>query len=119
VRQIKEWLAAGCPATCPIILAASPPVDMMKTERSGKKAISSARTVDMDAICRTGKWVQNCETWARDGLPLEDSIYQVTAELAKWLYWIEMHHLPPEKRQVQVHKLLVQFVKNKHNGMSD
>src|SRR5439155_12132804 len=48
-----------------------------------------------------------------------DSIYQVTAELAKWLYWIEMYHLPPEKRQVQVHKLLVQFVKNKHNGMSD
>jgi hypothetical protein len=88
--------------------------------RSAKKEIRPARsTIDMDAICKTGKWVQTCETWARNGLPQEDSIYQVAAELAKWLYWIEMYHLPPEKRQEHVHKLLVQFVECKHNGMCD
>lgn len=123
VKAVKEWLTSGCPSDLKVCLAATAQrssAAMRPSKRKNEKSISAPTCeINVDAICKGGQWVQYCEEWARNGLPVADSVYQVCTELAKWLYWIELYHAPAEDRKEKVQKLLVQFVKNKHNGHCD
>jgi hypothetical protein len=61
-----------------------------------------------------GSWARQCREWAINGLPCDDSIFTVTSELAKWLYFVELPE--SDDRVQQVADLLFEFCKLKHNG---
>ena len=68
------------------------------------------------ASMRGGKWVKELLRLAHVGLEQEDSVATVVHEMAKWLWWIELHSLPEAIRRVQIVELLTEFVITKHNG---
>lgn len=68
------------------------------------------------ASMRGGKWVKKLLRLAHVGLEQEDSVATVVHEMAKWLWWIELHSLPEASRRVQIVELLTEFVITKNNG---
>jgi hypothetical protein len=71
--------------------------------------------IDMAKVCN-GQWVQHCELWARNGLPCHDSIFYVCSQLARWLYFVELYHLPKEERLSHIPELLTAYCQTKNNG---
>ena len=65
---------------------------------------------------RSRKWPSWVEAMARTGLIADDTVGAVVFELAKWLYWVELHHLHAEERLGRVRVLLGRYVLDKHNG---
>jgi hypothetical protein len=49
------------------------------------------------------------------GLVADDTVGHVVHELAKWLYWVELHNLPVTERINRIEELLQRFVLVKHN----
>ena len=60
--------------------------------------------------------MQNCQLWAKNGLPCEDSLFLVVSQLARWLYFVELFHLPEDQRLEKIENILVQFCLTKNNG---
>jgi len=76
---------------------------------------TSGCEIDLSAVC-DGQWVQNCEKWARDGLPCHDSIFIVVSHLARWFYFIEWWDMPEDLRLERIVEIMTDFVLAKHNG---
>ena len=76
---------------------------------------ASGCEIDLSAVC-DGQWVQNCEKWARDGLPCHDSVFQVVSHLARWFWFIEFWNDPEDLRLERIVDLLTEFTLAKHNG---
>ena len=71
--------------------------------------------IDMHVVC-DGQWVQHCEQWAINGLPCHDSIFVVCSQLARWLFFVELHHLPKDERLERVVEIITTYCSNKNNG---
>ena len=84
-------------------------------DKSPEKKPASECEIDMSAVC-DGQWVQNCEKWAKCGLPCHDSIFQVVSHLARWFYFIEFWNDPEDLRLERIVEILTEFVVTKHNG---
>jgi hypothetical protein len=54
--------------------------------------------------------------WATNGLPGDDTLLPVVANLARWFYYVEFVDVPQAQRFDRVVELLQTFVANKHNG---
>jgi len=65
---------------------------------------------------RNGNWPKELLRLARTGLEHEDSVATVVHEMAKWLWWIELFHLPESTRTAEIISLLTAFVLKKHNN---
>lgn len=57
-----------------------------------------------------------CVHYAKFGLNEDNSLFQVTNSLAKWLYWIELYNLPVSERKRKICELLNDYIIKKHNG---
>ena len=68
------------------------------------------------ASLRGGNWAKELLRLARVGLEQEDSVATVVHEMAKWLWWVELHSLPEASRLAEITRLLTAFVLKKHNG---
>ena len=101
------------PVNLPGIRHAAPDRPRQDTFR-GKKPASGCE-IDLSEVCE-GQWVQNCEKWARDGLPCHDSVFQVVSQLARWFCFIEWWDVPEDVRLEKIVDLLTDFVLAKHNG---
>ena len=64
----------------------------------------------------SGQWVETCVEWATNGLPGDDTLLPVVANLARWFYYVEFVDIPQIQRVERVVELLQTFVVNKHNG---
>ena len=84
------------------------------TGTKAKPTVSHCDTTLSD-VCNQD-WVQNCEAWARKGLPSEDSLFLVVSQLARWLYFVELFSLPKDQRLETIKNTLVHFCLTKHNG---
>lgn len=141
LKEIREWLAAGCPLS-PVVTVSVPaaiPSYQTETDRmaqevflvaSGEKlpASSSLPAFSPDNTIinwqpapstlhyRNGKWTKALRTWATTGLVEPDSVGTVAHEMAKWLYWVELFQKPESERKKETCALLTTFVIAKHNG---
>ncbi|WP_013627338.1 hypothetical protein [Rubinisphaera brasiliensis] len=118
-RRVEDWLDDDCPpmeTTTFTIRENGPgeaqPVSRLRNTSSGT---ATTRPFDLSSL-RGGKWAKALEEITRNGLPAEDSVGQVVCEMAKWLWWVELHDVPEEERHGRVLGLLNQFVADKHNG---
>lgn len=131
LKQITEWLAAGCPiAPLEPVVIPKPNIDQVMVsvflETIGEKAPAAKSHVPWPSINwqpvpvtvshRNGNWPKALKKWATVGLTEPDSVGTVIHELAKWLYWIEMYEIPASKRKAGIIGLLTKFVNEKHNG---
>ena len=95
-------------------------VELARSDRNGASQRSPLpaaeyRKQDLSSM-RRGNWAKELLRLARVGLEQEDSVGMVVHEMAKWLWWIELHDRPEPVRQVEIIGLLTDFVLNKHNG---
>ncbi len=75
----------------------------------------AATKPDALAPMRNGNWGKELLRLARVGLEREDSVGMVVHEMAKWLWWVELHSLPEGSRRAEITRLLSSFVLTKHN----
>lgn len=68
------------------------------------------------ASLRNGNWAKELLRLARHGLEHEDSVGMIVHEMAKWLFWVELFHLPSGERSMEINRLLIRFILEKHNG---
>lgn len=61
-------------------------------------------------------WYHSLLRYAINGLDKADSLFDVTYDLAKWLYWIDLYELPESKRKAEIKNILVQYIQEKNNG---
>ncbi len=141
LKEIREWLAAGCPLS-PVVTVSVPaaiPSYQSETDRmaqevfliaSGEKPPASslrpAFSPDNTIInwqptpstlhYRNGQWTKALRTWAMKGIVEPDSVGTVIHEMAKWLYWVELFQKPDSERKKETCGLLTTFVMAKHNG---
>ena len=141
LKEVREWLAAGCPLS-PVVTVSVPaaiPSYQSETDRmaqevflvtSGEKpqASSSLPAFSPDNTIinwqptpstlhyRNGQWTKAMRTWAKMGLVKPDSVGTVVHEMAKWLYWVELFQKPDSERKKETCALLTTFVMAKHNG---
>lgn len=112
VNQVDAWMAEGCPQPTAVVTATS----VRATARSKPpRTAATTASIDLHTVLK-GKWVQSCVEWARNGLPCDDSIFPVTSQLARWLYFIELFEIPESQRREKVEGILVTYCKLKHNG---
>jgi hypothetical protein len=111
-EEVQRWLDDGCPDTL-----VSTPSRLGRREAGSIRPARQADTASFD-ITKSfdGEWVQSCVRWARDGLPGEDSIFPVTSQLARWLYFVEIWDVTDEDRLDQIKSLLISFCDKKNNG---
>ncbi len=64
----------------------------------------------------SGQWVESCVEWATNGLPGDDTLLPVVANLARWFYFVEFVDMSQAQRLDRVTELMQTFVANKHNG---
>jgi hypothetical protein len=64
---------------------------------------------------RNGFWPKSLEKLVKEGLPHPGSVVPICHELAKWLYWIELHHFDQTERVKTVFRLIWGWLKHKHN----
>ena len=123
LREAKEWAEQGFPVDAPVMepvvldideLRRTLPAPQERAESGDRAVPASDCDINMFQVCN-GEWVQHCELWARNGLPCHDSIFLVCSNLAKWLYFIELYHLPQQERLQRIAALLTTYCKNKHN----
>lgn len=128
IQEVADWLKAGCPqddhtvpdspkkTTEELVLDKCD----VETSLSKSRTTQSANTGASDrldlAALRKGNWAKELLRLAQTGLEHDDSVATVVHEMAKWLWWIELHHLPPDQRWDEVRRLLTIFVLTKHNG---
>jgi hypothetical protein len=139
LKEIREWLAAGCPLSPVVTVSVPEAIPQNETDRiaqevflvaSGEKLPSSSPLPAFspdDTIInwqptpstlhyRNGQWTQALRTWAKTGLVEPDSVGTVVHEMAKWLYWVELFQKPDSERKKETCSLLTTFVMAKHNG---
>ncbi|HBN78431.1 MAG TPA: hypothetical protein DD473_22000 [Planctomycetaceae bacterium] len=114
-RQVEEWLDAGCPSETRTIVSMSG--QELNNEQEANNSGFTPQPFDY-SVLRGGQWAKTLKDIARNGLPAEDSLGPIVFEMAKWLWWIELFDLPEPERHSRVMKLLIDFVSQKHNGMS-
>ena len=118
LKQLDEWAGQGFPdvppVAEPIIIDLSSELERTHPAPAGRDALVSCE-IDMTKVCN-GEWIQHCELWARHGLPCHDSVFLVCSQLARWLYYIELHHLPHEERLQRIIDLLTTYCKKKNNS---
>jgi hypothetical protein len=123
LKTIDAWAANGFPTearpvSVSLTAAANVPAPAKKpSSPKGRTANStySGCDVNLSEVCDR-EWVQNCELWARTGLPCDDSLFVVVSQLARWLYFIEFFPLPEDQRMERIKRLLVHYALTKHNG---
>lgn len=139
LKEIREWLAAGCPLSSVVTVSVPAAIPQNETDRiaqevflvvSGEKppASSPLPTFSPDDTIinwqptpstlhyRNGQWTKALRTWAKMGLVEPDSVGTVVHEMAKWLYWVELVQKPDSERKKETCGLLTNFVMAKHNG---
>ena len=94
-RQLETsdaWAAEGFPTDPPPVSVSSRTNE--PASPSGKQASPTVSTcaITLSEVCNQD-WLQKCESWARNGLPCEDSLFLVVSQLARWLYFVELFHL--------------------------
>ena len=92
--------------------------DLGASQASNKATPSSASVKSQNVFLPTyrGSWAKQCHEWAVNGLPCDDSIATVVAELAKWLFFVELTEVAEPDRVPVVADLLFDFCLAKHNG---
>ena len=113
LEAIDKWAAKGFPASynAPVSISMTLEGSSCPTGRMTK----SSCAVTLAQVCNA-EWVQSCESWAINGLPCEDSLFLVISQLARWLYFIELHHLPESQRLERIKTALVHYCLTKHNS---
>lgn len=126
LKALDAWAADGFPTSDEIV---APRIDSdgeKLSAPSGQRACL-ARTnlriaftspdcgIELSKVCN-GNWVQSCHKWALNGLPTDDSIFLVVSQLARWFFFIELWHLPEEKRRTRIRTLLTTYCLEKNNG---
>lgn len=88
------------------------------SEQPTEVAASSRRPADSTGLAslRGGNWAKELLRLARIGLVEDDSVGTVVFEMAKWLWWVELHSVPEHQRRGKIVRLLNAFVREKHNG---
>jgi len=127
LNVLDDWADKGFPKS----LAVSVPVmtDLHPVDLPGRQQVKVGRPlvhspsdkpvsgceIDLSEVC-DGQWVQNCENWARLGLPCHDSVFQVVSQLARWFFFIEWWDMSEDMRLEKTVEILTDFVVTKHNG---
>ena len=115
LKIIDDWAASGFPTEDkPVSVPVSASVPIGPSSPTGRTA-NSGCDITLSEVC-DWQWVQNCQFWARTGLPCDDSLFVVVSQLARWLFFVELFHLPEDQRLEQIKHLLVRFCLTKHNG---
>ena len=84
-------------------------------DRPGTMPARTPWIIDLKDV-NSGQWVESCVEWATTGLPGDDTLLPVVANLARWFYYVEFVDTPQAQRLEQVIELMQTFVANKHNG---
>ncbi len=121
IRETRRWLNDGCPLTDPVHVSICEDVPVATEAASnlpsGTRRNPSRKVCDFNLQeLRNGNWAKGLERIARNGLPCDDSIGNVAHEMAKYLWWIERYELSEDEREREVLRLLIIFVRTKHNG---
>lgn len=124
LARLDQWAEDGFPEAASVAAPAAFNISPLKETlpAPAERGVSDVHDaspgecdIDISKVCN-GAWVQHCELWARNGLPCHDSIFLVCSHLARWLYFIELYHLPKEDRLQRIKHLLTVYCQNKNNG---
>ena len=113
LEEIDAWAAKGFPEQYGLPIS----ISMVTSEPAspqGRQASTNC-AITLSEVCNA-EWVQNCESWAVNGLPCDDSLFLVVSQLARWLFFVEFFDLPEDLRLEKTKDLLVRFCIAKHNG---
>ena len=86
LKVLDSWAENGFPQCLPVSVPVMTDISHLepvsqqptKADDVSSKAEESGCDIDMSAVCDS-QWVQNCEKWAKDGLPCHDSVFQVVS----------------------------------------
>jgi hypothetical protein len=113
LEEIDAWAAKGFPESYEqsvlIPMTAHEPASPQ-----GKQASPNC-SITLSEVCNA-EWVQNCHSWAMNGLPCDDSFFLVVSQLARWLFFVELFDLGEDQRLKKINDLLVHFCMGKNNG---
>jgi len=125
LKVLDAWAENGFPQSLPVSvpvvsdLSHLEPVGQQPTNADQQKDLSRAEEsgcdIDLSAVCDS-QWVQNCEKWAKGGLPCHDSVFPVVSQLTRWFWFIEFWDLPEDMRLERILGLMMEFCLTKHNG---
>ena len=122
VGTIREVASSTVPLLCltstPLVVSSTLPLLCLKSVI--KDGLGSSPGVKPWAIdlrdVNSGQWVESCVEWATNGLPGDDTLMPVVANLARWFYYVELVDISQAQRIERVIELMQTFVLNKHNG---
>lgn len=126
-KRMDNWAEKGFPDVMPV--SEPVPVEVKELGRgkntphqpaagvalAPKTKNKTTCDIDLSDVCN-GQWVQNCQKWAENGLPCEDSIFPVVSQLARWFFFIEFWHLSKDERIEQIVELITAFCMEKNNN---
>jgi len=123
LKVLDDWADQGFPQSLAVsepVLTDLRPVDVPgrqndAVDRPRQDTSASGCEIDLSEVC-DGQWVQNCEKWARHGLPCHDSVFQVVSHLARWFWFIEWWDVSEDLRHEKIIEIMTDFVVTKHNG---
>ena len=112
VAEINKWVRAGCPESGRTTSFCSGSTCINKPD-----AHEPEPGPDGQPVCKKKKnWVEKCVTFASEGLPKDDSLFEAISNLARWFYFVEFFDVPSNQRIDETTELLQQFALTKHNG---
>lgn len=119
LAEVKRWLDDGCPqpagesisvrANHDSTLRVEPVVEDCPEVRINQKWFSANNELG---------WVERIVSLAKHGLCEPNSVGHAACELAKWLVWVELAHMPMSERVLRTETLLTEWISLKHNGFS-
>jgi hypothetical protein len=116
---VDGWLRAGCPDWKEPQEEVRVGEQLERVEDTGFSYSVVLSPAGQTPHLRSGEWAKGLEYLAIHGLQEPDSVGMVLYEMATFLFWVELFHLPVGQRTQQIVALLTTFVRTRHNGMID
>jgi hypothetical protein len=127
LERTRRWIEDGCDLSNGVSVSVLEvvPDDTVTQETASAPETPERKVERPQAVCivpsgfpgmRDGNWAKDLERIAREGLPCDDRLGEICFEMAKYLWWVELYHLPESERASEINRLLRTFVAEKNNG---
>jgi hypothetical protein len=109
MELVQEWAKAGFPLEVQ-------QAEAIVSKPSAVRQASDKATQSSSLTIWSQKTIKQWEALAKDGLQEPDTCYEALWVLARYLFWVELWHLPEDQRKAVIREALQQWAMNKHNG---
>ena len=111
IKLIYDWLVTGC-----CLAETEQPKEQNGTRSIITNTIITSSGIANSSIIEKNDWYHKVLRYAINGLEEHDSFFVGIHNLAKWLYWIDLHELPQDERINSIKNILSDYIQQKNNG---